>query len=77
MEDGLRTGVESSRRELGAELEDGVDYGLVDLVATGGWAVGLRLKGSGSLPSIACKQLIEPTARDRVLTNELIRALFA
>jgi hypothetical protein len=53
MEDGLRTGVESGRRLVGAELEDGVDYGLVDLVATGGWAVGLRLKGSGSVPSIA------------------------
>ena len=25
MEDGLRTGIESRRRELGAELEDGVD----------------------------------------------------
>jgi hypothetical protein len=39
MEDGLMTGVESGRRELGAKLEDGVDHGLVDLVGTGGWAV--------------------------------------
>jgi hypothetical protein len=75
MEDGLRSGVESGRRELGAELNDGVDYSPVDLVATGGWAVGLWLKGS--VPAIASEQFVEPTARDRVLTNELIRALFA
>lgn len=43
MEDGLRTSVEARRGELGAELEDGVDHGLVDLVRTGGRAVGLGL----------------------------------
>jgi hypothetical protein len=47
MKDGLRTGIESGCRELGAELEDGVDYGLVDLVAqeAGRWDFGSRAAG--------------------------------
>jgi hypothetical protein len=32
MEDGLRTGVKSGRRELGAEFDDCIYQGLVDLV---------------------------------------------
>lgn len=43
VEDGLGTGVEPGRRELGAELEDGVNDGLVDLMRTGGRAVGSGL----------------------------------
>jgi hypothetical protein len=43
MEDGLWPRVESCRQELLAQLEDGVDDGLVDLVRTGTGAVGSRL----------------------------------
>src|SRR5712692_2433484 len=42
MEDGLWTGIEAGCREPRAELEDGVDNCLVELVRTGGWAVGSR-----------------------------------
>ncbi len=41
MEDGLRPSVEAGRNQLLAELEDGVDDGLVDLVGTGTGAVGI------------------------------------
>ena len=43
MADGLRTGIESGRQELLAELEDGIDRGLVDLVRTRSRAVRPRL----------------------------------
>src|SRR5512135_3009299 len=75
MEDGLWTGVEAGRGELSAQLEDGVNDALVDLVRTGGGAVGPGLEGSGSVPAVASQEFVEPAARDRVLANQLVRAL--
>src|SRR5689334_793196 len=43
VEDGLWAGVQAGGGELGAEFEDGVDDGLVDLVRTGSRAVGSGL----------------------------------
>src|SRR5438445_5061212 len=76
MEDGLWTGIEAGCRELCTELEDGVHNCLVDLVWTGGWAVGSRLQGGRSIAPVASQQLVEPAAGDRVLTNQSVRALF-
>jgi len=73
----LRTGVESRCRELGAELEDGVDYSLVDLLGAGGWPVRPRFQGRGPIATVASEQFVEPAARDRVLTDELIWTLLA
>src|SRR5260370_28051979 len=71
MEDGLRPSVEAGRDRLWAELEDGIDDGLVDLVGTGGWSVRLGLQGGGSVAPVTGQQLVEPAARDRVLTNQI------
>jgi hypothetical protein len=47
MEDGLRPSVEASRNQLLAELEDGIDDGLVDLMGQelGRWDPGSRAAG--------------------------------
>ena len=75
VEDGLRTGVESGRGELGAELEDGVDDWLLDLMGTGGWPVRPGLEASWSVAPVASEEFVEPAARDRVLAHEPVGAL--
>ena len=76
VKDGLGTGIQASRQEVGSELEDDVDYGLVDLVRTARWAVSPGFQTSRSFTSVSSQQFVEPTARDRVLANQSIRALF-
>jgi hypothetical protein len=57
MEDGLRTGVESGRGQLVAQLHYRLDQRLVNLMRTGSGAVRSRLQARWSVAPIAGQQL--------------------